>query len=143
MSGGGAKMPFRAIGGVSIRVAAHVKGDSPIFADTKIGTVPTGDCSSQWKTSPDQFFREVILMSKKDNKEKVTEKLVAVVSPWEKVSALAKRQFRMESLPEEKRVIVWRDDLQSEQSLAAELSQIGIVAAEIRKQQVTDWKQVD
>lgn len=82
-------------------------------------------------------------MSKKDNKEKVTEKLVAVVSPWEKVSALAKRQFRMESLPEEKRVIVWRDDLQSEQSLAAELSQIGIVAAEIRKQQVTDWKQVD
>jgi hypothetical protein len=71
------------------------------------------------------------------------ERLVAVVSPWEKISELAKRQFRIESLPEEKRVMVWRDDLPTEQELTTELKKIGIGAAEVRKKKPTDWRGVD
>ncbi len=71
------------------------------------------------------------------------EKLVAIVSPWEKLPALAKRNFRIESLPEEKKVKVWREDLQTEELLAAELSQVGITAAELRSSRITDWKGVE
>ena len=70
------------------------------------------------------------------------EKLVAVVSPWEKIPELAKRKFRIESLPEEKRVMVWRDDLQSEPTLLAELTKIGIMSPELRKKSPTEWKGV-
>jgi hypothetical protein len=70
------------------------------------------------------------------------ERLVAVVSPWEKMPELAKRKFRIESLPEEKRVMVWRDDLQSEPTLLAELTKIGIMSPELRKKQPTEWKGV-
>ena len=47
------------------------------------------------------------------------EKLVAVISPWDNLSAVVKKSFRVESLPEEKKVMVWREDLQTEQALAA------------------------
>jgi hypothetical protein len=65
------------------------------------------------------------------------EKWVAVISPWDKLSAVVKKNFRVESLPEEKKVMVWRDDLQSEQALAEELKQLGVGAAELRKKKVT------
>jgi hypothetical protein len=71
------------------------------------------------------------------------ERVVAVISPWEKIAAVVKRQFRVESLPAEKKVMVWRDDLQDEQALANELRAAGIVAMEIRKKRTTDWKEVE
>lgn len=71
------------------------------------------------------------------------DRLVAVVSPWEKLSEVVKRQFRLESLPEEKKVMVWRDDLQTEQALTAELTKIGIVAVELRKKAPIEWKGVE
>ncbi len=76
-------------------------------------------------------------------REKQTDKLVAVVSPWEKISALVKRQFRIESLPNEKKVMIWRDDLQTEAALTEQLSQIGLLGAELRRNKITDWKAVD
>jgi hypothetical protein len=75
--------------------------------------------------------------------ENGTEKLVAVLSPWEKLPALAKRQFRIESLPAEKKVQVWRDDLQSEELLTAELTRLGITAPELRNSRITNWKGVE
>lgn len=76
-------------------------------------------------------------------REKQTDKLVAVVSPWEKISALVKRQFRIESLPNEKKVMIWRDNLQTEAALTEQLSQIGLLGAELRRNKITDWKAVD
>jgi hypothetical protein len=75
-------------------------------------------------------------MSEKD-------RIVAVVSPWEKMSELAKRKFRIESLPEEKMVMVWRDDLETEQALTAELRTIGILTSDLRQKKPTEWKRVD
>ena len=72
-----------------------------------------------------------------------TDKLVAVVSPWDKISALVQKQFRIESLPAEKKVMAWRDDLQTEAALTEQLGQIGIRAVELRRKKVTDWKAVD
>ncbi len=71
------------------------------------------------------------------------ERTVAVVSPWEKISELAKRKFRIESLPEEKKIMVWRDDLTTDDELAAELKSIGIKMVELRKSKPTTWKNVD
>jgi len=71
------------------------------------------------------------------------ELLVAVVSPWEKLSELVKRKFRVESLPAEKKVMVWRDDLQTEKKLAAELAQIGVNEVQIVKKRPTEWKGVE
>jgi len=71
------------------------------------------------------------------------EKLVAVISPWEQIHALAEHEFRMESLPTEKKVMVWRDDLQSEAALADTLKKVGIVSFEVRMKAVTNWKAVD
>jgi hypothetical protein len=70
------------------------------------------------------------------------ERLVAVISPWEKLAALAKRQFRIESLPSQKKVMVWRDDLQSEQKLADELKSAGVSAMEVCRRRITNWKEV-
>ena len=71
------------------------------------------------------------------------EKLVAVISPWDNLSTVVKRNFRVESLPEEKKVMVWRDDLQSEQALATELKSLGVAAVEMRKKRVTaKWQDV-
>jgi hypothetical protein len=71
------------------------------------------------------------------------DKLVAVVSPWEKLPALVQTSFRIESLPTEKMVMVWRDDLQSEQALADALRQVGVKSFEIRMKCTTDWKALD
>jgi hypothetical protein len=83
-----------------------------------------------------QMFAEVhTVMSEK-------EKLVAVLSPWEKLSELVKRQFRVESMPGGKLVMVWRDDLQTEDKLTAELRKLGVNATEVTKRQPTEWKHV-
>jgi hypothetical protein len=71
------------------------------------------------------------------------DRLVAIVSPWEKISDLVKHKFRIESLPAEKKVMVWRDDLQSEQELIAELKSIGVTSSEIRERPITNWKEVE
>ena len=71
------------------------------------------------------------------------EKLVAIVSPWEKLTDLVKRQFRLETLPAEKRVMVWRDDLQTEKGLLAELTAVGITGPELQKAKPKDWKGVE
>jgi len=71
------------------------------------------------------------------------DKLVAVISPWEKLSELIKRKFRVESLPAEKKVMVWRDDLQTKEGLSEELKQAGIPSAEIRTKKTTEWRNVD
>jgi hypothetical protein len=54
-----------------------------------------------------------------------------------------KHKFRIESLPAEKKVMVWRDDLQSEQELIAELKSIGVTSSEIRERPITNWKEVE
>lgn len=71
------------------------------------------------------------------------DKLVAIVSPWEKLPALAKKGFRIESLPVEKKVMVWRDDLQTEQGLSEELKQAGITSAELKMRKPVNWREVD
>lgn len=72
------------------------------------------------------------------------EKLVAVISPWEKLAALVKKEFRVESLPKEKKVMVWREDLQTEKKLAEELNTLGLTDLEIGKRKVTaKWQNVD
>jgi hypothetical protein len=71
------------------------------------------------------------------------EKLVGVVSPWDRLSELVKRGFRVESLPAEKHVMVWRDDLQTKRKLERELTDLGVGWTEIKKRQVTTkWKDV-
>lgn len=71
------------------------------------------------------------------------ERFVAVISPWEKLSDLIKRKFRVESLPAEKKVMVWREDLQDKDSLEAELKRAGIASAEVIKKKVTArWQDV-
>jgi len=71
------------------------------------------------------------------------EKLVAVISPWERLSDLVKRKFRVESLPREKKVMVWRDDLQNNKDLEAELKKIGITSVDLRKKRVTGtWQDI-
>jgi hypothetical protein len=71
-------------------------------------------------------------------------KLVAVISPWDKLSELVKRQFRLESLPAEKKVMVWREDLQDEQQLSSELEKAGVTGVELRQRKVTTrWQDSD
>jgi hypothetical protein len=68
-------------------------------------------------------------------------KLVAVISPWDKLSELVKLQFRLESLPAEKKVMVWREDLQDEQQLSSELKKVGVTDVELRQKKViTRWQ---
>jgi hypothetical protein len=70
------------------------------------------------------------------------EKLVAVVSPWEKLAVLVKEEFRVESMPGGKMVMVWRDDLQTEGQLTEELHKLGVAATEVAKKAPTEWKHV-
>ena len=70
------------------------------------------------------------------------ERIVAVISPWERISEVVKKKFRVESLPREKKVVVWRDDLQDEQKLTDELTAIGVNSIEIRRRRPTDWEDV-
>jgi hypothetical protein len=90
----------------------------------------------QQKVTLNSDYREDIAMSE-------NQRVVAVVSPWEKLHELAKAAFRIESLPAEKKVMVWRDDLPGEQELSAELRRLGIKSAEMRKKGITNWKNVD
>ena len=70
--------------------------------------------------------------------------LVAVISPWGRLSQLVKRKFRVESLPAEKKVMVWRKDLQTEAGLRAELEAAGVTEMEIvRRFVTTGWKDVE
>ena len=72
------------------------------------------------------------------------EKLTAIISPWEKLPDLVKDGFRVESLPKEKKVMVWRDDLATEKALTAALGKHGVKDVEIRKNKVTTkWTSVD
>ena len=71
------------------------------------------------------------------------EKVVAIISPWEKLSDLVKRQFRVESLPTEKKVMVWREDISNEEQLRGELQTVGIQAADVMRRKVTArWQDV-
>jgi hypothetical protein len=80
----------------------------------------------------------------KRGKEESREKLVAVVSPWVKLGDVVKRDFRVQSLPAEKTVMAWRDDLQTPEALAAELAAIGITPIDIRTKAVTaTWQEID
>lgn len=80
----------------------------------------------------------------KKGKEEERERLVAVVSPWEKLGELVKRDFRVQSLPAEKAVMVWRDDLQDAETLTAELKGIGVTPIELRTRTVTaKWQEID
>ena len=65
------------------------------------------------------------------------EKLVALLSPWVKLSEIVKDGFRVESVPAQKKVMVWREDLQDEQGLADALKKLGIASPEIGVQRVT------
>jgi len=72
-----------------------------------------------------------------------TERIVAVISPWDKLSELVKKKFRVESLPAEKKVMVWREDLLTDEALEDELDKAGIKAMELRKEKVTlKWQDV-
>lgn len=72
-----------------------------------------------------------------------SERIVAVISPWQKLSDLVKRKFRVESLPAEKKVMVWRDDLLSEDAIQQELRSVGIAEVEFRKAKITSrWQDV-
>ncbi|MCR4413758.1 MAG: hypothetical protein NUV77_15165 [Thermoguttaceae bacterium] len=71
------------------------------------------------------------------------ERLVAVISPWDKLSEVVKRKFRVESLPAEKKVAVWRDDLQTEPELTEELRKLGVKEIEVRTARVTTrWQDI-
>lgn len=74
---------------------------------------------------------------------KEQERLVAVISPWEKIAEVVKHHFRMESLPAEKKIMVWRDDLQDAHALTEELQSIGVKSVEVRKNRTTQWKDVE
>lgn len=68
------------------------------------------------------------------------EKLVAIISPWEKLPEVVRAKFRVESLPRSKMVMVWRSDLQDGDRLEAELKKIGVARYELcRKKVVTQW----
>lgn len=69
------------------------------------------------------------------------EKLVAIVSPWDKLSELVKRKFRVETMPAQKMVMVWRDDLQTPEKLTAALADLGVSPAEVSKRPTTNWKE--
>lgn len=74
----------------------------------------------------------------------IEEKLVAVISPWDKLPQLVKQKFWVESLPAEKKVLVWREDLQDQAALAAELKKLGVGDATLRTAKVTtSWKHVE
>ena len=71
-------------------------------------------------------------------------KLVAVVSPWEKLPDLAKNKFRIESLQRQKMVMVWREDLQTEKKLTDVLEKVGVKTFEVKTRKVTTkWQRTE
>lgn len=71
------------------------------------------------------------------------ERVVAVISPWDNLAALVKEGFRVQSLPREKLVLVWREDLKTEKGLVAAVKQAGIIeVVEVRRRKVTEeWEE--
>lgn len=70
------------------------------------------------------------------------ERIVGVVSPWEKLSALIKEGFRIQTLPREKMVMVWREDLTTEKALLDTIRKAGITSVEARKKRVVaKWEE--
>lgn len=69
-------------------------------------------------------------------------RIVAVISPWDNLSGLVNNGFRAQSLPREKKVMVWRDDLNEEKQLVAALKEAGIESLEVRTRPVvTEWEE--
>ena len=69
-------------------------------------------------------------------------RVVAVVSPWENLAALVKEEFRVQSLPREKKVFVWREDLKTEKKLVAAVKATGIEPIEVRTRSViSQWEE--
>ncbi len=66
------------------------------------------------------------------------ERVVAVISPWGNLAALVKQGFRVQSLPREKMVLVWREDLTGEKDLRQAISTTGIEIVEVRRRSVTE-----
>jgi hypothetical protein len=70
------------------------------------------------------------------------ERVVAVVSPWDNLANLVKKKFRVESLPREKKVLVWREDLTTEEKLVAAVKEAGIETVEVRRRRVMEeWEE--
>ena len=86
----------------------------------------------------------MLLLGERDFAMGDEKRLVAVISPWEKLPELVKKQFRIESLPREKKVMVWREDLQTKEKLTGELKKLGIASLELRDKKVmTKWQDTD
>jgi hypothetical protein len=70
------------------------------------------------------------------------ERVVAVISPWDHLGALVNNGFRVQSLPREKKVMVWRKDLKKEKDLVAAVNEAGIKQVEVRRRKVVeDWEE--
>jgi hypothetical protein len=70
------------------------------------------------------------------------ERVVAVISPWDHLANLVKKGFRVESLPREKKVLVWREDLTHEKELVAAVKEAGIESVEVRRKKVMEeWEE--
>jgi hypothetical protein len=70
------------------------------------------------------------------------ERIVAVISPWDRLASLVKKGFRVESLPREKKVMVWREDLANEEELLAAVKEAGIESVEVRSRKVIEeWEE--
>lgn len=70
------------------------------------------------------------------------ERVVAVISPWDNLGALVKRGFRVQSLPREKKVFVWRGDLNDEKRLVKAVNEAGIEEVEVRRRMVIEeWEE--
>ena len=69
------------------------------------------------------------------------ERIVAAVSPWDHLANLVKKEFRVQSLPREKKVLVWREDLTNEEELVAAVKEAGIESIEVRSRKAMDgWE---
>ncbi len=66
------------------------------------------------------------------------ERVEAVISPWGNLSALVRQGFRVESLPRDKNVAVWREDLKTEKDLVAAVKGAGIEVVEVRRRKVAE-----
>jgi len=70
------------------------------------------------------------------------ERIVAAVSPWDHLANLVKKEFRVQSLPREKKVLVWREDLTNEEELVAAVKEAGIESIEVRRRKAMDeWEE--
>jgi hypothetical protein len=62
------------------------------------------------------------------------ERLVAILSPWTlNLATLVRKKFRLETLPRNKKMMVWRGDLQTKGRLTGELKKLGIEDVEVRR----------